>query len=117
MSYDDVELVEEISAQHNLASCNLLNLYDKLSLLLEENSIKSKSIPRKVGDFEVCGSGVGGGEIEFGITVPKEDPMPEFISDLFFSQIDSKFVVDYYESDAYKERNERNFRFAIKEAS
>lgn len=107
-------LEKELAAAHQVVGGDLIKLYEKLCLMLDEDSIPTGSPQWESGDYEIAGTGLGQGGIDFSICVRENEPMPERIVELFFYKIDKAFIVEYEETDTYKHRRERNFRFHLR---
>ena len=90
---------------YNLGSCEEIKLYEHLSLaleLMEEHS----------DNFKVIGSGIGGG-IDFHISTPYPDGLPESVGSLFFN-VSTDFKVEVNESKGLAGQGERLYNISIK---
>ena len=100
---DDRMFVIDSAIKHKLGTKEEIELYEELSLALE--LMESE-------EFEVVGSGIGGG-IDFSIITEYPKPLPEKVGMLFYG-ISPDFEVDCKETDTYANRDERHFQFKIK---
>jgi len=71
--------------KYKLASEDLIELYQRLSIIIDDNQ-------KKYG-YECSGSGIGGDSIDFSIIVPRDSPLPEKLTNLFYCNIGVKYKV------------------------
>lgn len=100
---DDRSWVVECAIKNNLGTPEEIELYNELSMALEldENN-----------NYNVVNSGIGGG-IDFGITTPYPDGLPENVGAMFFN-VSSEFDVKVQETMICASVGERYFEINLK---
>lgn len=83
---EDNQFVVDTAKTYKLADEELIDLYDKLQLLVYGNQ-------EKYG-YECSGSGIGFNQIDFSIIMPKGVLIPQELTALFFDDIDYEFKVE-----------------------
>jgi hypothetical protein len=103
MDEDDRSWIVDGAIKHNLGTPEEIQLYNELSMALEldEND-----------NYDVVNSGIGGG-IDFGITTPYPDGLPENVGAMFFN-VDTKFDVKVQETMICASVGERYFEISLK---
>lgn len=100
---EDRNFVVEAAIKNNLGDPEEIKLYEEISLALELDQDKN---------YNVVGSGIGDG-IDFSITTPYPDGLPENIGTMFFN-INRSFDVNVVESQRCASVGERLFEINLK---
>ncbi len=100
---DDRLFVVETAIMNNLADPEEIQLYEELSIAMELEENKK---------YNVVNSGIGNG-IDFGITTPYPDGLPENIGAMFFN-VGSEFDVKVQETMRCASVGERYFEINLK---
>jgi hypothetical protein len=95
---DDRMFVIDSAIKHKLGSKEEIDLYEELSLALELMEGEN---------FKVTGSGIGGG-VDFSITTPYPDGLPESVGTMFFN-VSNDFKVQVKETQQCANNGERHF--------
>ncbi len=103
MNEDDRGWIVDGAIIHNLGTPEEIQLYNELSMALELD---------KNDNYDVVNSGIGGG-IDFGITTPYPDGLPENVGAMFFN-VDTKFDVKVQETMICASVGERYFEISLK---
>ena len=103
----EISQVAEGARKSKLAPDSLIELYERLSLIVYDNQEKY--------NYECSGSGIGQGAIDFTIVFKKGQQMPKYLNDLFFNNIDHQFKVECKKvADGIYKENEDAYNFEIK---
>lgn len=100
---EDRDFVVEAAIMNNLGDPEEIKLYEELSLAMELDQDKN---------YNVVGSGIGNG-IDFSITTPYPDGLPENIGAMFFN-VNTSFDVNVVESQQCASAGERLFEICLK---
>lgn len=100
---DNRSLVIDSAIENGLGTKEEIDLYEELSIALELIDDNN---------FDVIYSGIGGG-VDFGITTPYPNGLPETVGTLFFN-VNSDFDVKVEETASDVDINERYFRVHFK---
>jgi len=100
---DDRRDVVEDAIKNNLGTPEEIELYNQLSMALELD---------KNDNYNVVNTGIGDG-IDFGITTPYPDGLPENVGAMFFN-VDTKFDVKVQETMICASVGERYFEISLK---
>lgn len=82
---EEIKKVIEGAKKHNLASEDLIELYSRIQILIDDNQEKY--------NYECYGSGIGQNAFDFSIAVKKNNPLPTELLALFFIKIENKFKI------------------------
>jgi hypothetical protein len=99
---DDRMFVIDTAIKHKLGSREEIELYEELSLALELMEDQN---------FKVNGSSIGCG-VDFSITTPYPDGLPENVGTMFFN-VSTDFNVQVKETQLYANNGERHFEIKI----
>lgn len=84
--------VMEGAREDGLADEELIELYGRISMVVIMNE-------EKYG-YEIIGSGIGNNAFDYQVAMPKGEPLPNELSEIFFNKIGKEFKVTCKKSES-----------------